>query len=52
MSSKKEQARRDIIWVFTIVLGILLGFFIKKVSLGLLLGLVLGLVAVGFGRKN
>ncbi len=41
------QSRREIGFVIAIVLGLLLGFFIKRVRIGLLIGLALGLLAAG-----
>jgi len=49
---RREQKRRDIVWTGIIIGGILLGLFIKRVSIGLMIGLVLGLLAVGLGRKR
>lgn len=49
---KREQTRRDIVWTGAIILGLLLGFFIKRIHIGLLIGLVLGLLAAGLGRKS
>jgi F0F1-type ATP synthase assembly protein I len=48
------QSRREIGFVIAIVLGLLLGFFIKRVKIGLLIGLVLGLLAAGMisGKKK
>lgn len=49
-----SQSRREIGFVVAIVLGLLLGIFIKRVRVGLLIGLALGLLAAGIisGRKK
>jgi len=39
-------------FIFAIVLGLLLGLFIKRVRLGLLLGVGLGLVIVFLGASR
>jgi hypothetical protein len=45
--------RRNIAAVAAIVLGLLIGFFIKRVQIGLLIGLAIGLLAAGMiGGKN
>jgi hypothetical protein len=48
------MGRREIGFVVAIVLGLLLGFFIKRVRIGLLIGLALGFLASGLitGRRN
>ena len=51
-SRKRDQTRKDIVWAGAIILGILLGFFIKRIQIGLIIGLVLGLLAVGLGTKT
>ena len=52
--ASSPQSRREIGFVVAIVLGLLLGIFIKRVRVGLLIGLVLGLLAVGMisGRRK
>ena len=49
-----SQSRREIGFAIAIVLGLVLGIFIKRVQLGLLLGLGIGLLAAGMisGRKK
>jgi F0F1-type ATP synthase assembly protein I len=44
-----SQSRRDLGYIVAIVLGLAIGFFIKRVHVGLLIGLVIGLVAAGLG---
>jgi hypothetical protein len=39
--------RREIGFILAIALGLLLGFFIKRVRIGLLIGLLLGILASG-----
>ncbi len=52
--ASSPQSRREIGFVVAIVLGLLLGIFIKRVRVGLLIGIVLGLLAVGMisGRRK
>ncbi len=46
-TEKKPDARRgEMAFIFAIVLGLLLGFFIKRIRIGLMIGLVLGLLIV------
>lgn len=53
MSEKKpDRSRTDIALVVTILLGIGLGLFIKRLPLGLLLGLVIGLTASAMMRSR
>jgi hypothetical protein len=42
-----SRSRREIGFVIAMVIGLLLGFFIKRVRIGLLIGLALGLLAAG-----
>ena len=44
--SKVPQSRRNVAAVVCIVLGLAIGMFIKKVSIGLLIGLVLGFLVM------
>ena len=46
--------RSEMAFLFAIVLGLMLGIFIKKIRIGLLLGLVLGglIVFTGWLRTN
>ncbi len=46
------QQRRYIAFVVLIILGLVLGFFIKRVTVGLIIGLVLGLLASGLMNKQ
>lgn len=41
------QQRRYITFVVVIILGLVLGIFIKRVQIGLIIGLVLGVLASG-----
>jgi uncharacterized protein YqgC (DUF456 family) len=52
--ASSPQSRREIGIILAVVLGLLLGFFIKRVRIGLLIGLFLGILAAGLmsGRKN
>jgi hypothetical protein len=48
-----SQNRKDMLAILAIGLGLLLGFLIKRIHIGLLIGLVLGLLGGGLlGRKR
>jgi hypothetical protein len=49
---KADHVRRDIAGVFAIVLGLVIGLFIRRIKVGLLIGVVLGLIAISLFRKN
>lgn len=46
------QQRRKISLVILMLIGLALGFLMKRVGLGLLIGLVLGLLATGMMDKS
>ena len=48
------KPRRKISFVMLIILGLLIGFAIKRVAIGLIIGIVLGLLASGMisGRND
>jgi hypothetical protein len=52
--AKKYEPRKRIGFTMLIIVGLLLGFAIKRVALGLVLGIVLGLLASGMigGKKD
>jgi len=52
--ARSPQSRREIGIILAVVLGLLLGFFIKRVRIGLLIGLFLGILAAGLisGRQK
>lgn len=52
MSHKPDQKRGNIAFVFLIVVGLAIGFLIKRVHIGLLIGLALGFLASGILRKR
>lgn len=53
MAEKKPDSNRGYIaFAFVIILGYVIGIFLKKVTLGLVIGLVLGLLSSGFLRKR
>lgn len=53
MAEKKTDSNRGYIaFVFVVLLGYIIGFFLKKVTLGLVIGLVLGLLGSGLLRKK
>ncbi len=51
MSNPSEQ-RRSISIAIVIIVGLVIGLFIKRVPLGLLIGVVLGLLAFGLSSKG
>ena len=52
MAVKPDEKRGNIAFVFLIVVGLAIGFLIKRVHIGLLIGLALGLLASGILRKR
>lgn len=50
--ANKFQPRRKISFALLIIIGLVLGFAIKRVALGLVLGIVLGLLASGMIGKD
>jgi hypothetical protein len=46
---KPDTKRGEMAFIFAIVLGLLLGLFIKRIRIGLLVGMVLGLLIVFSG---
>jgi hypothetical protein len=51
--SKVPESRRNVALVVSILLGLVIGLFIKKVSIGLIIGVALGLLVSGMimGKK-
>jgi hypothetical protein len=50
MTEKKPDARRgEMAFMVAIVLGVLLGVFIKRIRVGLMIGIALGLLIVFTG---
>jgi hypothetical protein len=47
MAPKPDAKRGRIAFIFIVLLGYILGFFLKRVQLGLILGLAIGLLATG-----
>jgi F0F1-type ATP synthase assembly protein I len=54
MANKKEynESRRNIAFAIAILLGLGIGMFIKRVSIGIIIGLAIGLFASVFSRKE
>jgi len=51
-NNNPHRTRTNITWIFTILLGFVLGFLIKRVHVGLLIGLVLGLIGSSMMRRR
>lgn len=53
MAEKKPDSNRGYIaLIFVLVLGYVIGMFLKKVTLGLIIGLMLGLLGSGIIRRR
>jgi hypothetical protein len=52
MDSQTDRGRGSWGLILCIALGLAIGFFIKKVHIGLLLGLIIGLIASVFMRRR
>lgn len=53
MAEKKPDSNRGYIaFAFVIILGYVIGMFLKKVTLGLIIGLMLGLLGSGMFRRR
>jgi F0F1-type ATP synthase assembly protein I len=52
MEKKPNETRGGIAFVFLILVGLGIGFLIKRVHIGLIIGLALGLFAAGIFRKR
>ena len=46
MAAKPDTRRGEVAMLFAIVLGLLLGIFIRRIKVGLIIGIVLGLLIV------
>jgi hypothetical protein len=49
---KPDQTRGFISFAFVIILGFIIGIFLRNVRIGLLIGLVLGLLGGGLLRRR
>lgn len=53
MAEKKtDNTRGTIAFFFVIILGLVIGIFIRRVQLGLLIGLALGLLGSGLWKRR
>jgi len=52
MSKQGNDTRRTMAIIVTVVLGLAIGLFIKRVPLGILIGLALGLLLSGLVKKR
>lgn len=48
---RPDETRRKISLVIVILVGLIIGYFIKRVQVGLLIGLFLGFLASAFRKK-
>lgn len=51
----QSETRRKMAWIIVIIVGLVIGMFIKRVSVGLLIGVVIGLLAISLsagGKKS
>ena len=51
-TNKPDEGRRKMSILLIIVIGYVIGLFLKKVQLGLIIGLALGILASGFSGMN
>jgi hypothetical protein len=49
---KPDGNRATVAFFFVILLGLIIGIFIKRVQVGLIIGLVLGLLGSGLWRRR
>lgn len=53
MAEKKPDSNRGYIaFAFVIIIGYIIGIFLKKVTLGLIIGLMLGLLGSGILKRR
>ncbi len=53
MNSKKPDGTRGMIaFIFVIILGLIIGKFLKNVKIGLIIGLALGFLGSGMLRRR
>lgn len=53
MAEKKPDSNRGYLaFAFVVLLGYVIGFFLKKVTLGLIIGLALGVLGSGLLRRR
>jgi uncharacterized membrane protein (UPF0136 family) len=52
MEAKPDRRRGNLAFILIVLAGYLLGFFLKRVQLGLIIGLALGLMATMLPRKR
>jgi mannose/fructose/N-acetylgalactosamine-specific phosphotransferase system component IIC len=49
---KPDIRRGELAFIFAIVLGLLVGIFIRRIRVGLIIGVALGLIIVGLGASR
>lgn len=52
MAAQPSARRGGVAFIFIVLLGYLIGYFIKNVRAGLLIGLALGFLASGIFRRR
>jgi uncharacterized membrane protein (UPF0136 family) len=48
---RPDETRRSISFFLVIIIGLVIGIFIKRVQIGLIIGIVIGLMATGLRKK-
>lgn len=51
-SQRRNSGRLEIVAIFCIILGLLIGMFIKRVQVGLIIGIALGLLGSNMWIKS
>jgi len=49
---KPDQKRGTVAFAFVIILGLIIGIFLRRVQIGLIIGLVLGLLGSNLLRRR
>ncbi|MFN2456723.1 MAG: hypothetical protein ABR502_00840 [Chitinophagaceae bacterium] len=52
MAQQPNQQRGLIVFIFLIIVGLVIGFIIKRVHIGLIIGLALGFLSSGLLRRK
>lgn len=52
MAQQPDKTRGNIAFIFLIILGLVIGIFLRRVQIGLIIGLAIGLLASGTFRRR